>query len=374
MPEWGNTYVQFFPFEGKRTPVATIVDFIEDTGYDAITIGFTNLWWHPLAYTNGAWEIGAPDTETGIGPPYAYKGRWCFGTDMDANYPGDSSFELYSPLYSLTLPSANSTPPANPNAFYLVYHEWLDLKVGASDTVKIEAIKPTTGADVATRTSPGVLPVQILPARNYSYNTTGAWRRVIVPLATIFNEPRVYFRFTLQSGDQGTGGGGSGWYIDDMAILQAAELAGTYDPDELVYLVGTDGVTSDPFMMTTSAADGSYGFGGLIPAGDYQVVGGDGTGVQNVYPGPTGWNITVPLLATSEIYVGITVNSPATVTWNSVAGATYQVQYATPASIVTATPWSTLTTIVATEDMTSYQDQTSDKVASRFYRVIVIGN
>lgn len=355
------------PNEGKRTPAPTA--FIEGTGYDAIQPQYTNLWWHPNS-GEGQWFLGQPD---GTNPPTAYKGRWCFGTDINNVYDNNSVLELYSPIFSLTLPSVDSTA-VNPNGFYLVFHEWLDL-ADSGDSVRIECVRPYTAADVATRKS-GTFPVSrptltILPDRNNAYNTEGEWRRVVVSLESVFNQKNMYLKFVLESDDTGRA---QGWFIDDVAIVQAGEISGlvTGGADTKVYLYGVNSIVDVPVETTMTDFTGAYGFDGLVPAGSYVVFSRDGSAGVAVGGPLTGWNVSAADMNIDQIYMGITVNSPALLTWNSIPGETYLIQYASPASFATADPWTTLTTVVATGPYGVYRDESSDGEKSRYYRIILI--
>ncbi len=368
--------VSEFPYEGKRTPSPTIMDFITISGYDAIVSSYSDLWWHPLSGA-GQWTLGAPDASGTYGPKYAHSGRWCFGTGLTGAYHTNTVAELYSPLFDLSNPPLNNfTDDTNPNGYYLVFYEWLNL-ANVGDLVRIECVRPSTTADVATRktgSNPIRSIVSVLPNRNNSFNTTGEWRRVVVPLDTLFNETNLFLRFVMQSGANSPGSCG-GWFIDDVAILQAAEMTGTYSDhfNSPVFLMGMNGNTNDPIQTTVANVNGKFGFTGLLPSGNYKVGTESWNGVSSTNAGISSWNVVFPVdLNSYEIVVGITVNSPATLTWNTAIGFTYAVQYSTPETIATPTPWTTLTTITATGNVSSFTDFASDSNPSRFYRVILI--
>jgi len=350
------------------------------TGYDAYASGFENLWWHrfgggdPLD-PRDEWEIGEPHAEglsSNAAPPVAHSGRWCYGTDLNGYYPDSAVMELYTPLFDLTLPAPDSTsagdPEPNTNGFWLVFHEWLDL-ADANDMVRIDAVRPSTGADIATRVS-GVNPprpvVNILPNRNNAYNTAGSWRRVVVPLEPVVNEQNLYFRFVLQSDTNGHSGG---WYVDDVAILQAGQISGFYTNLGTIYLFGTAGTNALESAETGSGGDFGFEF---LAAGQYRIVTGDGSGGTNVtISGNMTWDVVVSDLDVNEIVMGIVINSPVLLSWTAVPGMVYEIQYSTPEAIISADPWTAVDTVIATSDVAEYIDWNSENVRSRLYRVVL---
>jgi len=134
-----------------------------------------------------------------------------------------------------------------------------------------------------------------------------------------------------------------------------------------MYLIGIDG--TNPVQQMVTGSDGSFGFD-LVPAGTYRVVSGAG-GAESTFVGGSSWSQWVTGFETTPIIVGIEINSPALLSWNAVAGLTYEVQVATPASIVTGTPWETLALVTAPGPVASFVDLQSDTVTSRFYRIVL---
>ncbi|OVE75355.1 hypothetical protein BVX97_04580, partial [bacterium E08(2017)] len=367
------------PVEGGRKPTPTISGFVMNTGFDAVQADHTNLWWRPYDGAGG-WELGSPQSGS---PQIARSGRWCYGTDMDGYYGNDKVEELYSPLVHLSLPVplALTTTNNNNNGFWLVFHEWLDL-ADSGDNVRIEAIRPTTQADIRTRVSGvGKDPITILPDRNDSYNTTteGKWRRVAVSLDPIGNEQNIFLKFVLESDSAGRS---HGWFIDDVAILQAGDISGIVAPGgggATVYLFGassiygSSNVVNDPILTTTANGSGGFGFAGLIPAGNYKIMSDTGSVTTNNVGISGSWSVTgVNVNSIDEIIVGITVNSPALLTWNSIPGVQYLIMYATPESLATANPWNTLTVVTASDRFAVYRDDDSDGERSRYYKIISI--
>ena len=185
----GETYVigdeTQIPYE---TPYTDRVAFV--TGVDALSADWVNMWYHRHGVGDpkdprDVWELGVPSAAS-IGaqgaPPYARSGRWVYGTGLRSAYPNSARMELFSPTFDLTLPVSDAYTNDNPNSFFLIFHEWLDL-ADANDVVKIDVIRPTTPADLLTRvTGQDKQTIKLTPDRNNAFNTTGSWRRVVVPL------------------------------------------------------------------------------------------------------------------------------------------------------------------------------------------------
>ena len=362
-------YVTFLNLPFENLPFRQFVG-----GYSASYPDEINKWYHKHAIGDpldprDVWELGIPRGTPGnnLAPSYAYSGRWCWGTSLGGSYPNNAIMELYTPLFSLSRPASSppSTDPSNLNEYFLVFHEWLDL-ADPNDFVRIEAVRPKTMADVVTRVSGvGKPPITILPNRNNSANTTGEWRRVIVPLEPIANETNLYLRFVLQTSSSGVAGG---WYIDDFAIIQGGLIYGTNATAGMkMYLLGING--TNPVKVTTTGTDGAFGFN-LLPSGNYKVVAGNG-GAEGVFVGGAGWTQWVVGFEVTPIIVDIRINSPALLTWNAVPGLTYEVQVATPESIITANPWTKLAEVTASSSVASYVDLMSETTRSRFYRIVL---
>lgn len=331
------------------------------------------------------WQLGVPDP-TGAGegavPPWAYSGRWVFGTQLNGNYPNNAKMELYSPIFDLTLPPPVSPYDDNLNAFHLVFHEWLHL-ADANDTVKIDLIRPTTNADIFNRVTGTGRPTPIVLApRNNAYNTTGEWRRVVVPLEIAGNETNLFLRFTLETDGSGTAGG---WYIDYLAIIQGANLEGTYTnlgAGSTVELLGDrDGVLID---SSVSYGDGQFGFG-LLPAGVYRIRGADAES-DPVVVGPGNWSeddvVLVPTPGLAPIMFGIGQALPPVpmgqlsffepvpeIRWAARHGRSYMIEYTE--DLGQPDPeWKPLTSVPITavgSEMTVWDETGSG--AARFYRV-----
>jgi len=344
-------------------------------GIETRTPGDTMLWYskHEIgdpADSRNVWELGVPNPGTAgdnAVPPYAYSGRWVFGTSLSGAYPNNAKMSLYSPLMDLTLPldAIRAAFPDNENAFHLVFHEWLDL-ADANDQVKVDMVRPTTPADIATRvTGQDKTVVTILGTRNFAFNTTGTWRRVIAPLPIAANESNVYLRFTLESD---AGGSAGGWYLDDVAIIQGAELTGTYDDALFGTQVDLEGVNGTIVESTTTYGDGQFGFG-LLPSGEYVLGSGD-----PIVLGPGGWNSSTNLPANSlsafdieALGLSFSLPSESTIAWEAIVGREYTIQWAPSLD----GPWTDLVTnLLATSDPMSYVD-TSAFATLRFYRVIL---
>jgi len=299
------------------------------SGVDAQLVDHISLWYHRFADGDpndprDVWQLGVPyNTTVGIkgAPRYAYSGRWVYGTDLDGNYPNNAKMELYSPLFSLSLPSLDSTDD-NPNTFHLVFHEWLDL-ADANDVVKVELLRPQTPADTLTRTTGADKPIlTLLAERNFAFNTTGEWRKVVVPMSIAANESNVYLRFTLQSDSNLVAGG---WYIDDVAVLQGGEIIGNSGGGE-GDVVDLFGANANYLLQSTLTSPGDLFQFGLLPQGEYEVKTGMGSSGVIVI-GPGAWVVS-PAIMSPVIFslLSIEVNAH-TVFWEAVIGEDYQVQY-----------------------------------------------
>jgi hypothetical protein len=320
------------PFE---TPYPDRVVF--QTGVDALVPDWTNLWYHryPLGLgtprdPRDAWELGIPSNVSPAptsAPPYAYSGRWVYGTKLTATYPNDAIMELYSPIFDLTVPDPYSIHQTNHNSYFLMFHEWLDL-ADSNDIVRVDLIRPGTPADVNTRVSglsrPGIT---LVANRNASANTAGSWRRVLVPLDVAANESNLYVRFTMQSDSNNVRGAG-GWYLDDFAIIQGAEISGVLaaPPGTEVCLIG-ENFNNHEIDCTPTDGDGGFDFG-LLPLGNYQVV---ALGVTN---GPYALSspdieITLSSPAPAPEFTDISLNSPLKITWTATNGLIYRLDYTT---------------------------------------------
>ncbi|MBP7829734.1 MAG: S8 family serine peptidase [Kiritimatiellae bacterium] len=319
------------------------------------------------------WELGVPRQDlAGVkaAPRYAYSGRWAFGTTLSGAYVNDAVMELYSPIFSLTIPPSEltSTDTNNMNSFHLVFHEWLDL-ADANDRVKVELIRPGTPADIANRVSAtNKPPISVVPERNFAYNTTGEWRRVVAPLDIAANEANVYLRFTLVSDAGGVAGG---WYIDDVAIAQGGQIQGTYSnhPGFDVELLGANDIGA-ALATTETDANSLFQFG-FLPQGQYFIYSnGETEGPIDV--GAGGWSPTEHL--TNGVPVpfdldGVAVVPGRSLSWEADIGASYTIQYAD--EMVNNPPWADLATgVVAGSDPMTYTDVSAPPAnGRRFYRV-----
>lgn len=344
------------------------------TGVDAYTADWTNLWFHRHGFgdpkdVRDEWQLGRPDSSSqgGLGaPPYAYSGRWVYGTDLRGSYASDALMELYSPIFNLANPPGlkDATATNNANSFFLVFHEWLNL-ADSNDMVRVDVIRPSTPADIATRVSgQGRPPITIVPNRNKFSNTDGKWRRVIVPLNALANETNLYVRFALQSDTNILVGGG--WYIDDIAIVQGAQLSG------LLVAPGTNvevcllGENFNDHIQDCTLADlnGNFQFG-FLPLGNYQVASVGATNGPYVVSDPN-LDVSITVLP-PPVFTGISFGS-VKLTWTATNVATYRLDYTTnlltdswmPLAVITGEPG--LTTL-------SYTDAASS--VHRIYRVSV---
>jgi len=323
-----------------------------------------DLWYHRYSIedpfnTKDVWKRGVPNNSA-VGsngaPRYAHSGRWCYGTALDGNYPNSAMMELYSPLVQLTLPPSNATSTNNYNNYFLVFYEWLDL-FDSNDVVRVEAVRPETPADINTHQSGLNKPVlPLLPNRSSAFNSRGNWRRVVVPLDNLANEQNVYFRFTLQSDATGVAGG---WYIDDVALLQASEISGVMTNlfGVKVSLLGIhsngEGVTN-----TVTDANGLFQFG-LLPLGSYAF------GVLSETNTSMFINSAVPPLDLEAILGG----NSASIEWPAVPGCQYLVEYA-DTMVNGQWQWHVLDTVVANSSTATAQDASATPL--RVYRVWLV--
>ena len=362
-PTRGNPRIAIANFE--RADISPPGESVQATLPDQ-----TDRWYHQYSLefpydVKDEWQLGRPipvaQGPNGA-PPYAYSGRWVFGTDLDGTYPDAAQMELLSPLMQLTIPPADSTSTNYTTRFNLVFHEWLDL-ADSNDIVRVEMIRPVTGSEIAKRISnPGKPIITLVPNRSSEHNTTGSWRRVIVPIEVSANETNVYFKFFFRSDASGNAGG---WYLDDVAVIQGGEINGTYTngTNAQVVLLGTNynGHIQD---QTTAYGSGGFQFG-LLPAGNYML--GTYGGVTNVVVGP---DAPVVDLGTNDLpsvawsLIGL---PPTLVTWSAVPGFVYRVDY----SIDFGATWYTLVTQPATMTTESYNDLSGDPF--RWYRVVLLG-
>lgn len=362
------------PFQGRPLH-GSITTTVYGTGIDAATPDLSSLWYHKAGGDEprddeDAWELGIPDdgpTGEGAAPPSAYSGRWCYGTDLDGLYPVSAIMELYSPQFDLLLPASGATS-TNGNSYFLVFHEWLALS-DSNDWVRVDVVRPKTQADAVNRISgQGLDPVTIVARRNNAFNTKGNWRRVIVPLGAVENETNLFLRFTLQSDAVGRDGG---WYIDDVAILQGAELSGMLQDAGGAPLANADvnlfgsNLLDGPIDTTQTDASGYFEFG-LLPFGDYSF------GSVNTMFGPYSLGAGTASEDTGTSAIGDIVvanidrSSPTTIWWAAVPGTEYRIEHTD--SLMA--PWQHLATVTADAFSEHYSDYSA--IGVRFYRIRVI--
>jgi hypothetical protein len=344
------------------------------TGVDAYSPDWINMWYHRHGIgdpqdSRDAWQLGRP-SNTALGsngaPPYAYSGRWVYGTSLQGAYPPNALMELYSPIFDLLLPNGSATDTNNQNSFFLMFHEWVDL-ADSNDFIRVDAVRPETPADVATRVSGLNRPaINLVPNRNNTANTAGKWRRTIVPLDILGNQSNMYVRFTLQSDGASQAGG---WYIDDVAILQGSEITGTITngAGTNVCLIG-EVFNNQLQACTTADGNGNYAFG-LLPLGNYQLVTGGVTNGPMILTGPgLVSNVTISAGSAPEPeFTGMVMNSPLVITWAVTNGFIYRLDYTTN---LFSDGWMSLSTQTAGPGLTmSYTDTVTELL--RVYRVVV---
>jgi len=358
---------QGLPFEGHPEE-GFMTNGIFGVGVEAYSPEQTNLWFHKGRGANpiDVWQLGVPDNSvigTRAAPPHAYSGRWCFGTALNGYYPTNAIMDLYTPIFNLKLPSANSTS-TNFNQFFLIFHEWLDLK-DSNDVVRVEAIQPATADAVAScrKTDLGITAISLVGNRNNAFNTTGVWRRMIVPLTALANESNLFIRFTLQSDASGVAGG---WYLDDIAIIQGARLSGTFTNAAGADVVLLGSLYNGNVQANTLANSSGYFLFDMLPFGRYQV-GAISTLLGAYTLGPTNSQFSIgstnlPAFVMGPIVPGV----PTQISWPAVPGVTYEVQYS-----YDFLTWTTLADITAASATETYLDYSGDPL--RFYRVNYLG-
>jgi hypothetical protein len=346
-------------------------------GFDAYIRSYTNLWWHQYGGRDGdifdardVWELGVPHAEGAPGahavPSTAHGGRWCYGTGLEGNYPNTATMELYSPIMEFMLPSTSgtSTDPGNTNGFYLIFHEWLDL-ADDGDSVRVEAIRPQSTLQVQQRFSTEPV-ISLLGRRSHAANTFGEWRRVAVPLRPVANEPAVYLRFVLDTDGAGTAGG---WYIDDVAVVQAGTISGVALNGSAMDLFGLDG-TNALASVGVNGEDGSYLFG-LVAAGTYRVVSPDTGDTTVVNVGQGMWGHVIPTLTVTRFELDLHVGAAGMLlSWSSRVGERYAIQCVDPRDVADGGGWTTLQTINADSNVTEFADHTLPAPDARLYRVV----
>lgn len=375
-PDVEHAALYGLPYEGHVDQwTLTTYSPYRPAGIDAISPEFSTLWYHRHGIGDpfdprDRWQLGRPDNTllgSNRSPAYAYSGRWVYGTDLKSSYPNNAMMELYSPLLNFTLPSTDSTATNNANSFFLVFHEWLDL-ADSNDVVRIDAVRPETPADIATRVTGINRPVKpVLPNRNNLHNTTGTWRRVIVPLDILANDSNVFLRFTLQS-DGANARGAGGWYLDDVAVLQAYDISGTVTgmaPGDTLCLIGQN--FNDQVQQCTQIQPGGGFQFGLLPLGNYQIVTPLGTNGPIVLSGPgVGTNINVSMLS-PPLFTSIGFSSPLVIRWTATNGAAYKLDATT--NLITG-PWVHLYSVTSGVNTTlSYTDAVP--TPGRIYRVAI---
>jgi hypothetical protein len=343
-----------------------------DVGVEAYRSDMVDLWYHQYSVEFpfndlDEWELGKPDPSA-LGaagaPPYAYSGRWCYGTDLDGTYPNNAQMELLSPLMHLTIPPVDATDTNYATRFNLVFHEWLNL-ADSNDIVRVEMIRPVTDSEISRRlANPGKPVITLVPNRNNTYNTTGQWRRVIAPIEVSANETNVYFKFFFRSDAAGNAGG---WYIDDVAVIQGGEIDGTFtnlmNSNITVVLLGTN--YNGQVQDQTFSYNGYFQFG-LLPAGNY-AVGAFGS-VFPVVVGPGSPSVSLGDINLDEIVVSsILPGLPTLIYWDAVPGLLYRVDYSTDFGAT----WFELATVPAAAVQEVVADYSGDPL--RWYRVVLLG-
>lgn len=145
------------------------------------------------------WELGTPT----VGPPAAYSGTHCWGTDLDDTYENNADSWLLSPPFDLTEQSA---------AFlgFRVFNQVQDRNQGwVHDPLWVDITTDGKHFEPLCSHMGGVNDDPEVP----SY---GGWTRMVLDLTPYLGEPRVQVRFRFRS-DGSVVQPGS--YIDDVQVF-----------------------------------------------------------------------------------------------------------------------------------------------------------
>ncbi len=155
--------------------------------------------WGSWYADNGLWEVGIPI----VGPQNTHSGQNCAGTDLDANYPYSANTRLISP--QISLPSGHLRLKFW-HWYDIVYEDWGKIQV-STDGISWETVSPL----------------------NYTY-TSLTWTQACVDISAYGGQTiRISFFFTA-NGDLGIG---NGWYIDDVSVVEGAEIYNNPEDFEL---------------------------------------------------------------------------------------------------------------------------------------------
>jgi len=206
--------------------------------------GFESGWggWSADA---GVWEVGVPTA----GPSGAHAGAKCAGTILAANYPSYTDTRLISPTVALPAVTGNQE-------LWLGFHEWYQYGSGSSGGVQVSEWNGTgwnAWTTITTVAQDGA------SSRGWSYAAAELTAYAGRTVRLAFYHQADFFT-------------GSGWYVDDVEVLQSAAAwtgvegfedgwAG-WSSDHGVWQVGVP--TAGP-----SGAHGGAKCAGTILAGNY---------------------------------------------------------------------------------------------------------
>ena len=195
----GANPLSLFVVERFLKPPVTILAENFDDGDPGWTTGFA-----PADLSmNTVWELGNPSGGLLTGPPNAFSGANCYGTNIGTNYGIESNTWLRSP--SITL---QAMPFAN-----LSFRQWLDIDPFEIDSpldhgqVRVLAADDLSELGVIDMNISGLDPVE--------------WTEFSgeFPAAALGQEVILEFRFLSDNDDSFDQ---SGWYIDDVAVSAPA--------------------------------------------------------------------------------------------------------------------------------------------------------
>jgi len=150
---------------------------------------------------NDEWELGAP---TNVGPPHAYSGNNCWGTDLDSVYENNVNCWLLSPSIYLN----------NLACAYLSVKIWNDIEDSYQGSSPIDRL----WIEMSTDNGITFFPITTHLGGVIDYNTgvpqVGGWSRLVLDLTPYINSTlKIRFCFTSNSTISRPGS-----YIDDVYL------------------------------------------------------------------------------------------------------------------------------------------------------------
>jgi hypothetical protein len=176
----------------------------------------------------GLWHLGTPSA----GPPAAYSGDFCWGTNLHGNYTPCSKGSLVSPPVTL--------PGSPPEPLEFVFFHWFDFHSGDGDYGFV-SITSDSGATWTQIGGP------------YTANSSG-WSRVAIPIDGYAGET-VRFRFNFIDHCPYGHVERSGWHVDDVSISGMPQ-----------------GIPATPYLMSSVHNPKPPVLSWIEPSGSYQYI------------------------------------------------------------------------------------------------------